>query len=322
MRWPKLPKTVHPMSLRPKATKQAKAETAPQPPVLLTDFTYPKDASFDEVADLYFRHCELVADSSRKESKPGFMVDEQGDRCLHSFEYIDPHVSEVICRQCGLVLRKYYSEECLRVVKSVYIRRHRWNVRINQLQCCDAPPAPWLVERVIKMFKQLTCNTTRNRLAPASKTRIMTCLRMLKKQEPDVAKWRLISKSAEKWIHFKHIIDGTTPTKMCPELQQFLHDVFPGIERSFEEFKCILGRKSLIHYNFCLTRAIQEFIGRNKHNLDEETLKECESFLPLLPMLKSRPKVKNNDVIWDSMRQWLKWKEQELPLSKIYRGFK
>lgn len=317
MRWPKVPcRSIH---AKPPKHVPAVPEFRPKSHF---EFTYPDGATEEQIMDLYFRHCELVAEYERI-AEPEIeepMKDCMGDVCRHPFQQIDTHIAEVICTQCGLVLRKYYSEEGLRVIKSVYIRRHRWNVRINQLQCCDAPPAEWLSERVLKQFNQMASNS--NRSVAASKTRIMACLRILKKQEEDVCKRRLISKSAEKWIHFKHMIDHTRPVKMCPELQRFLQDVFPGIERAFETFKYILKRSSLIHYNFCLTRAIQEFIARNNHNLDEATLKDCESFLPLLPMLKSRPKVKNNDIIWDAMRKWLDWKEQDLPQAKIYRGFK
>jgi hypothetical protein len=316
MRWPKMPKNMFPTPRRRHVRPVKQPEMFFSSP---TEFTYPENATEEEVNELYFAFCDDIARYERRPETTN--TNSAGDPCQHTLECIDLHASEVTCKQCALVLRKFYSEAWDgQICGSVYIRRHRWKVRIDQLQCCDAPPHAWLNEKVLEQFN-LMC-TKSNRVVASSKTRIMACLRILKKQEPDAARRRIIGKSAEKWIHFKHSIDKTKPIKMCPELQRFLSDVFPGIERAFEQFKTILGRTSLIHYNFCLTRAIQEFIARNDHNLDKETLAQCESFLPLLPMLKSRPKVKNNDILWDHMRKWLNWHTQELPQAKIYRGFK
>ena len=95
--------------------------------------------------------------------------------------------------------------------------------------------------------------------------------------------------------HIPHIINrlnGRPPMIMSRELEENLRIMFKEIQAPFLKH-CPKGRKNFLSYSYVLHKFVQ-LLG-----LDE--------YIPSFPLLKSREKLHNQDLIWQKICSDLNW---------------
>jgi len=101
------------------------------------------------------------------------------------------------------------------------------------------------------------------------------------------------NKYYEHIIHIINKLNGNPPPHLSKELEEKLKAMFREIQGPFMEV-CPGNRKNFFSYNYILHKFV-ELLG-------------LEELKPLFPLLKSREKVHQHDLIWRKICDKLKWK--------------
>ncbi len=95
--------------------------------------------------------------------------------------------------------------------------------------------------------------------------------------------------------HIHHIINklnGLPPPVLSRELEERMRLMFKEIQKPFSEC-CPKNRKNFLSYSYVI-RKFLELLGEDE-------------YIPYFPLLKSREKLYQQDVIWKGITKMLKW---------------
>lgn len=194
--------------------------------------------------------------------------------------------SEFICRDCGrceyvLSEELSYKEEqetSERVVNNSYKRDNHLNEWILQFQgreMTNIPPE--VIDQLRVEFKKQKIKDVKE----INQKKVKILLRKLR-----------LSKYYEHSTYITNILNGLDPPIMKPHLEDRLRHMFKEVQSPFDKH-CPANRSNFLSYSYVLYKFC-ELLGE-------------DDYLPYFPLLKSKEKLRQQDVIWKSICGELMW---------------
>ena len=191
----------------------------------------------------------------------------------------------IVCRMCGDSIeyvtdseKPTYKEPLQETSYFCYKRINHFNEWLSQFQAKESTEIPdFVYEQILREIKKLRISNM-NKLTPSKMREILKKLKLNKYYE-----------------HVPHIINklsGLPPPIMSRDVEDKLRHMFKEIQEPFIEI-CPKDRKNFLSYSYVLHKMC-ELLG-----LDE--------FLNCFPLLKSREKLHNQDIMWKQITQRLNW---------------
>jgi len=212
------------------------------------------------------------------------------NKCGCDSYYFDNKLSSEICTQCGLTNHtilvdngggQVFTENIEQVNIFNYKRNNHFQECLNQLQAKENTTIPpIIIQKLAKEFKKY--NITNPKLFT-----------------PELVKVYLRKLEYNKYYeHIPTIINefcGLPAPKLTPELEKQLKIMFDETQIPFEKYRMQIcpQRKNFLNYNYVFYKMFQLL------NKDE--------FLNCFPLLKSREKLYEHDLIWKGICNDLRW---------------
>jgi hypothetical protein len=210
-------------------------------------------------------------------------------KCKNTSFTFELKSSSNICTECGLsttlILQDetgyVYTENVEQVIVFNYKRNNHFQECLNQLQAKENTTIPSQIIKDLNFeFRKYNIINPKLFTAPLIKS-------YLKKL-----------KYNKYYEHIPTIINefcGLPAPKLTPELEQQLRIMFDEIQGPFEKYRKIIcpARKNFLNYNYIFFKMCQLL------NKDE--------FLNFFPLLKSREKLYEHDLIWKGICKDLRW---------------
>ena len=150
----------------------------------------------------------------------------------------------------------------------------------------------WLAQFQAKESTEIPQNVLDLILVEIKKERITNMVNISNKKMREFLKRLRLNKYYE---HIPHIIDrlnGRAPMIMTRSLEEKLRSMFKEIQAPFIKH-CPKERKNFLSYSYVLHKFVQ-LLGHDE-------------YLPSFPLLKSREKLHNQDIIWQQICEDLGW---------------
>ena len=195
--------------------------------------------------------------------------------------------SDLVCDSCGAIIDCLISEELTyreeqetseKVVNYSYKRENHFNEWLSQFQAQELTNIP---EEVIEQLRSELKKIKIKKLEDITHARIRGLLKKLK-----------LNKYYEHVPYITNILNGIKPPNMPQELEECLRMMFKDIQKPFDTH-CPAERKNFLSYSYVLYKFC-------------ELLSEDE-YLQYFPLLKSKEKLYQQDVIWKMICQDLMW---------------
>ena len=195
--------------------------------------------------------------------------------------------SDLVCDSCGAIIACLISEELTyreeqetseKVVNYSYKRENHFNEWLSQFQAQELTNIP---EEVIEQLRSELKKIKIKKLEDITHVKIRGLLKKLK-----------LNKYYEHVPYITNILNGIKPPNMPQELEECLRMMFKDIQKPFDTH-CPAERKNFLSYSYVLYKFC-------------ELLSEDE-YLKYFPLLKSKEKLYQQDVIWKMICQDLKW---------------
>jgi hypothetical protein len=212
------------------------------------------------------------------------------EKCNSDSYYFEPKSSSEICTNCGLTNHtilsdenpgSVYIENVEQVVVFNYKRNNHFQECLNQLQAKENTTIPpIIIQKLSAEFKKYNITN-------------------LKLFTPELVKTYLRKLEYNKYYeHIPTIINefcGLPAPKLTPELEKQLKIMFDETQIPFEKYRLQIcpQRKNYLNYNYTFYKMFQLL------NKDE--------FLNCFPLLKSREKLYEHDLIWKGICNDLRW---------------
>ena len=193
--------------------------------------------------------------------------------------------SEMYCEKCG------YTEDILSISEKcsfkdvpkeisyfAYKRINHFNEWIAQIQSKESTAIPQ--EVYIKVMEEI------------KKDPFFKIDKITNKQVRDILKFLNYNKYYEHVSHILNVITGNKKLIVFGEYEDVLRTMFKEIQLPFMN-NCPNERKNFLSYSYVLHKFCQ--------------LLELDNLLEYFPLLKSREKLKQQDVIWKKICNDLKW---------------
>jgi hypothetical protein len=205
--------------------------------------------------------------------------------CKSSNIFSSPATSEDICEDCGharFILSgdlSYKDEQDLeKVVTYSYKRDNHFNEWILQFQAQETTSIPReVIEQLRVEFKKQKIRA----VTEITHAKVRTLLKKLR-----------LNKYYEHVPYIANILNGMQPPKMTQSLEDRLRMMFRDIQEPFNTH-CPESRKNFLSYSYVLYKFC-ELLGE-------------DDFLPCFPLLKSKEKLYQQDVIWKKICEELQW---------------
>jgi len=208
-------------------------------------------------------------------------------RCARSNIVFLGDTSDLICDGCGVVIASLISEELTyreeqenteKVVNYSYKRENHFNEQMSQFQAQEMTTIPnEVIEQLRAELKKLKIKS----LDEITHTRIRGLLKKLR-----------LNKYYEHVPYITNILNGIKPPSMPQELEERLRIMFKDIQQPFDRH-CPPDRKNFLSYSYVLYKFC-ELLGE-------------DDYLQYFPLLKSKEKLYQQDVIWKNICGDLKW---------------
>ena len=207
--------------------------------------------------------------------------------CINSniFQFSD--TSELVCDNCGMVVDVLISEELTykeeqetseKVINYSYKRDNHFNEWLSQFQAQEMTTIPpEVIEQLRNEFKKIKIKS----LNEITHAKVRGLLKKLK-----------LNKYYEHVPYITNILSGMKPPKMTQELEERLRLMFKDIQKPFDK-NCPSERKNFLSYSYVLYKFC-------------ELLSE-DSYLKYFPLLKSKEKLHQQDLIWKKICNDLHW---------------
>ena len=191
----------------------------------------------------------------------------------------------VSCYNCGLTssvigeeLTYKEEQEIDKTIVYSYKRENHFNEWISQFQGTESTTIPG------EILQNLRYELQKERikdLRDITHPKVRAILKKLK-----------LNKYYEHVPYITTILNGLTPPRMSQTLEAKLRLMFLEIQDPFER-NCPKERKNFLSYSYVLYKFC-ELIGE-------------DDFLPCFPLLKSKEKLKQQDIIWKKICKELSW---------------
>lgn len=195
--------------------------------------------------------------------------------------------SELVCDSCGCILEILISEELTykeeqetseKVINYSYKRDNHFNEWLSQFQAQEMTTIPKeVIEQLRNEFKKMKIKA----LTEITHVKVRGLLKKLK-----------LNKYYEHVPYITNILSGSNPPKMPIQLEEQLRMMFKDIQKPFDD-NCPVERKNFLSYSYVLYKFC-------------ELLSE-DSYLKHFPLLKSKEKLHQQDVIWKKICGDLHW---------------
>ena len=229
----------------------------------------------------------LIKVEKQNISKPIERLREQCETCPDS-NLIHFHVtSDLVCDSCGAIIATLISEELTyreeqetseKVINYSYKRENHFNEWLSQFQAQEMTTIP---PEVIEQLRGELKKMKIKKLEDITHAKIRGLLKKLK-----------LNKYYEHVPYITNILNGIKPPNMPQELEEYLRIMFKDIQKPFDD-NCPMERKNFLSYSYVLYKFC-------------ELLSE-DQYLRYFPLLKSKEKLYQQDVIWKKMCYDLKW---------------
>ena len=201
------------------------------------------------------------------------------------FHFTD--TSDLVCDNCGMILATLISEELTyreeqetseKIVNYSYKRENHFNEWLSQFQAQETTTIPpEVIEQLRNELKKIKVKV----LDEITHARVRTLLKKLK-----------LNKYYEHVPYITNIISGIKPPSMPQELEERLRIMFKDIQKPFDD-NCPPERKNFLSYSYVLYKFC-ELLSEDK-------------YLKYFPLLKSKEKLYQQDVIWKKICEVLNW---------------
>ena len=201
------------------------------------------------------------------------------------FHFTD--TSDLVCDNCGAILATLISEELTyreeqetseKIVNYSYKRENHFNEWLSQFQAQETTTIPpEVIEQLRNELKKIKVKV----LDEITHARVRTLLKKLK-----------LNKFYEHVPYITNIISGVKPPSMPQELEERLRIMFKDIQKPFDD-NCPPERKNFLSYSYVLYKFC-ELLSEDK-------------YLKYFPLLKSKEKLYQQDVIWKKICEVLHW---------------
>ena len=219
--------------------------------------------------------------------RPIKKVQETCPECIESTLYHFTDTSDLVCESCGLIIAKLISEELTyreeqetseKIINYSYKRENHFNEWLSQFQAQETTSIP---EDVIEQLRNELKKIKVKVVEEITHARVRSLLKKLK-----------FNKYYEHVPYITNILSGISPPKMPQELEEKLRIMFKDIQKPFDE-NCPSERKNFLSYSYVLYKFCEL--------LSEDT------YLKYFPLLKSKEKLYQQDIIWKKICTDLHW---------------
>jgi ribosomal protein S27E len=207
--------------------------------------------------------------------------------CNSSNTYFEDSSSDTICMDCGVATHTHteeltYAEEQEHndniVTQCGYKKENHLNEWILQFQGRETTNIPKeVIEQLKSEFKKLKIK----KINEITREKVRQLLKKLK-----------LTKYYEHSTHITHLLNGLKPPEMSNALEGRLRFMFKEIQDPFKKH-CPQERNNFLSYSYVLYKFCE--------------LLEEDEYLPFFPLLKSKEKLHQQDVIWKKICKELQW---------------
>tara|TARA_B100001758_G_C18360916_1_gene585680 strand:+ start:543 stop:1487 length:945 start_codon:yes stop_codon:yes gene_type:complete len=219
--------------------------------------------------------------------RPIKKVQETCPNCIGSTVYHFTDTSDLVCETCGLIIAKLISEELTyreeqetseKIINYSYKRENHFNEWLSQFQAQETTNIPQdVIDQLRNELKKIKVKVVEE----ITHARVRSLLKKLK-----------FNKYYEHVPYITNILSGISPPKMPQELEEKLRIMFKDIQKPFDE-NCPSERKNFLSYSYVLYKFCEL--------LSEDT------YLKYFPLLKSKEKLYQQDIIWKKICKDLHW---------------
>jgi len=195
--------------------------------------------------------------------------------------------SDLVCDGCGVIVAALISDELTyreeqetseKIVNYSYKRENHFNEWLSQFQAQEMTNIP--TEVIDQLRSELKKMKIKN-LEDITHAKIRGLLKKLR-----------LNKYYEHVPYITNILNGIKPPNMPQELEEYLRIMFKDIQRPFDD-NCPTERKNFLSYSYVLYKFC-ELLGE-------------DDYLQYFPLLKSKEKLYQQDIIWNKICHDLKW---------------
>jgi len=213
--------------------------------------------------------------------------EEKCPHCEYSNIIYFHNTSDAVCDSCGIIVYTITNEEPTykeeqelfeKIINYSYKRENHFNEWLSQFQAQEMTTIP------SEVIEQLRAELKKMKIKNVEDITHAKIRGLLKK-----LKW---NKYYEHVPYITNILNGIKPPNMPQELEERLRIMFKDIQKPFDD-NCPKDRKNFLSYSFVLYKFC-------------ELLSE-DSYLRYFPLLKSKDKLYQQDVIWKMICVANKW---------------
>jgi hypothetical protein len=207
------------------------------------------------------------------------------NECNSTHVYENDNEGEIVCLDCG-ACEKYIStrlsyqdeQDISKNTQYSYKRQNHFNEWVQQFQGKETANIP------DDLIEQLRYELKKQRIEQVSKITHAKVRGLLKKLRQN--------KYYEHIPYIANILTGVRPPEMPPALEERLRLMFNEIQEPFDQV-CPKDRKNFLSYPYVLYKFC-ELLGEDQ-------------YLPYFPLLKSKEKLTQQDIIWRAMCKILRY---------------
>jgi len=235
--------------------------------------------------DIFIDYLAEVENQNVARSKDRII--EQCTNCSSSNIVHFQDTSELVCDSCGLVIACLISEELTyreeqetseKVVNYSYKRENHFNEWLSQFQAQEMTTIP---DEVMEQLRSELKKIKIKKLDEITHAKIRGLLKKLR-----------LNKYYEHVPYITNILNGIRAPNMPQELEEQLRIMFKDIQKPFDD-NCPSERKNFLSYSSLLYQFC-ELLG-------------ADEYLQYFPLLKSKEKLYQQDVIWKKICCDLQW---------------
>ncbi len=229
----------------------------------------------------------LVEVERQNINRPVQSIKDKCRTCASSNVVHFQETSELVCDACGLVIMCLISEELTyreeqetseKVVNYSYKRENHFNEWLSQFQAQEMTTIPTeVMEQLRSELKKMKIK----KLDEITHAKIRGLLKKLR-----------LNKYYEHVPYITNILNGIKAPNMPIELEERLRIMFKDIQKPFDK-NCPSERKNFLSYSYVLYKFC-ELLGEDE-------------YLRYFPLLKSKEKLYQQDVIWKLICTDLRW---------------
>ena len=234
----------------------------------------------------YLKHVENIDDITSTSHDDIIQGDNNCERCGSYNIHEDIRQSDTVCYDCGFC-QQYISEELTYkeeqesseiVFNNAYKRDNHLNEWILQFQGKESTNIP---DEVLTQLRIELKKEKINDLKQITPNKVKSLLRKLR-----------YSKYYEHATYIANSLTGIKPPVMSEQLDAKIRQMFREIQDPFEKH-CPSTRSNFLSYSYVIYKFC-ELLGE-------------DDYLPFFPLLKSKEKLRQQDVIWKCICNELQW---------------